>query len=142
MSAAQDVANVLGVGMERASPLALVEAIERGLPVAALERVSSAIAPLDQSFKFRIVPKATFNRRKSKPPRLLSNVESDVLTRVARVWARACGVWGGEVEARAFLNRPHPLLDNRRPLDVVLGAELGAELVVDILGRLEHGSAA
>jgi uncharacterized protein (DUF2384 family) len=33
------------------------------------------------------------------------------------------------------------LLKGRRPLDVVLENEIGAELVRGVLGRLEHGSA-
>ena len=137
--------DVLGVedGDERpASPLRLVAILERGLPVGALDRVSRAVAPADARFKHRIVPRATLARRRTGEGDRLSADESGRLARVAGLWAMAMDVWGGEEEARAFLFRPHPLLEGRPPVDVVLGSDLGARLVEDILGRLRHGSAA
>ena len=142
------VTGVLGVGGgdERpVSPLLLVTMLERGLPVGALDRVSRAVAPADARFKHRIVPRATLARRKTggdEQQQRLSADESGRLVRVAGLWAMAMDVWGGEEEARAFLFRPHPLLEGRPPIDVVLGSDLGARLVEDILGRLRHGSAA
>ncbi len=51
-------------------------------------------------------------------------------------------MWGGEEEARDFLFRTHAMLEDRRPVDIVIQNEIGAELVVDILGGLKYGSAA
>jgi putative toxin-antitoxin system antitoxin component (TIGR02293 family) len=51
-------------------------------------------------------------------------------------------VWGGDTAARRFLYEPHMLLQQRRPIDLVLANEIGATLVTDILGRLRYGSAA
>lgn len=64
------------------------------------------------------------------------------VTEVARVWSLAVDVWGDEVKARDFLFRPHAMLDDKRPIDVVTQSEFGADAVVDILGGLKHGSAA
>ena len=47
-----------------------------------------------------------------------------------------------EEEAREFLFRPHPMIEDKRPIDVVILSEFGAEMVVDILGGLKYGSAA
>ena len=55
---------------------------------------------------------------------------------------RLIAQFDGEAEARAFLFRPHPMLDNRRPVDVVLASEFGRPLVEGILGRLSYGTAA
>ena len=138
-----DVADVLGL-LEREnssqSPLGLVARIEGGLPVTALERVSQLLAPSDAQFKYRLVPKATFDRRKSALR--LSAEEGTRLTRVARVWSLALDVWRSEEEARDFLFRPHAMLQDKRPIDVVIQNEIGAELVFDILGSLKYGSAA
>ena len=49
---------------------------------------------------------------------------------------------GGEDEARHFLFRPHAMLEDRRPVDVVIQNEIGAELVLDVLQGLKYGSAA
>jgi putative toxin-antitoxin system antitoxin component (TIGR02293 family) len=34
------------------------------------------------------------------------------------------------------------MIEDKRPIDVVIQSEFGAEKVVDILGRLKYGSAA
>jgi putative toxin-antitoxin system antitoxin component (TIGR02293 family) len=58
------------------------------------------------------------------------------------VWGLAVDVWGEDEAARAFFFRSHALLEGRRPVDVVIGSDLGARLVEEILGRLKHGTAA
>jgi len=58
------------------------------------------------------------------------------------VWSLALEVWGSDQEARDFLFRTHPMIDDRRPVDVVIQSEFGAEMVIDILGGLKYGSAA
>ena len=143
MFAAVNVADVLGLPpKEQAarSPFGLIQRIENGLPLDALERVARLLAPGDAQFKYRLVPKATFERRKSS--RRLSSDEGTRLARLARVWSLALDVWGSDDEARDFLFRPHPMMEDRRPIDVVIQSEFGAEMVLDILGGLKYGSAA
>ncbi len=138
------VAEVLGIGRGRASstPFELIARIEVGLPVAALDRVASTVAPKDAEFRHRLVPKATLARRKrAKHPRLTVE-ESGRLARIAGIWAHARAVWKDDEAARAFLFRPHPMLEGRRPIDAAVSTELGADLVDHILGGLEYGSAA
>src|SRR3954451_5138906 len=130
--AVQDVAGMLGVrieGKEPVGPLRLVSMIEQGLPVAALDRVSAAVSPHDPGFRHLVVPRATLTRRRKHHDPRLSAEESGRLARIAGVWAFALNVWGhDEEEARAFLFRPHPLLEMRRPIDLALGSELGAQM--------------
>ncbi len=144
MLAVANVADVLGLPVrEKAarSPLGLMSRIEDGLPVAALDRVASLLAPTDAAFKFRLVPKATYERRKRGSSRL-SSEEGMRVARVARVWNLALEVWRSEEEGRDFLFRPHPMLEDQRPIDVVIRNEIGAELVLDVLASLKYGSAA
>lgn len=162
------VAEVLGLARTKnkaLSTLSLIAAVEKGLPVTALDRIAQRVAPADASFRFRLVSKATLARRKQaaakqrqsgnarnrpKPPErrpasragVLSAQESARIARLAKVWAFAVEVWGDDVAARDFLFRAHPLLEGRRPIDVVLGSEFGAPLVEDMLGGLQYGSAA
>jgi putative toxin-antitoxin system antitoxin component (TIGR02293 family) len=137
------VAHVLGI-REAGGPITTLEMIDRiqdGLPVTALYRVSDRVAPGDANFKFQIVSRATLARRRNRPAARLTADESDRLARLAKVWSCATRVWRGDEAARAFLFRPHPLLARRKPIELVLTTDLGARLVEDILGRLEHGSA-
>ncbi len=64
------------------------------------------------------------------------------VARLARLWGLAVEVWGSEDEARDFLFRPHAMLEDRRPVDIVIQSEIGAELVLEILQGLKYGSAA
>ena len=142
MLAFADVADVLGLPGKSnpSSPIGLVARIEDGLPLETLERVSKLVAPGDAQFKYRLVPRATYERRKGK--RRLSPEVGTRLAGLARVGSLALDVGRDEAEARDFLFRPHAMIEDRRPVDVVIQSEFGAEMVIDILGGLKYGSAA
>jgi putative toxin-antitoxin system antitoxin component (TIGR02293 family) len=143
MIAFGNVAGVLGLpakGQAARSPFGLITRIEDGLPITALDRVAELLAPGDSQFKYRLVPKATYERRKASHK--LSSDEGAKLARLARVWALALDVWHSEADGRDFLFRPHPMIEDKRPVDVVIQSEFGGELVIDILGRLKYGTAA
>jgi putative toxin-antitoxin system antitoxin component (TIGR02293 family) len=138
-----DVTRMLGVthpAGRPADPLRFAQQLQAGLPVRALDRLAAAIAPGNATFRYTFVPKATLARRASS--KRLSAEESAKLARVAGVYAVARDVWGSDEEARDFLTRRHPLLDDATPLTVSLGSDIGARLVERILGRLKHGTAA
>ena len=144
MLALGKLADVLGLPAKEASrrsTFALISRIQGGLPIGSLERVTELLAPGDVRFKYRLVPKATYERRKKGVHRL-SSEEGTRLARVARVWSLARDVWGEDANAREFLFRPHPMIEDKRPIDMVILNEFGAEMVIDILGRLKYGSAA
>jgi putative toxin-antitoxin system antitoxin component (TIGR02293 family) len=131
------------------APMSLMTEVEKGLPLTSLDRIVNAVAPDDASFAFRMVSRATLARRRkalatsrSAAAGRLSAEESARVARLAEVWALARKVWGGDAAARAFLFRPHPMLEGRRPIDVVLANEFGRPLVEGILGGLLYGSAA
>ena len=143
MLAFADIADVLGLPVKETasrSPFGLISRIEDGLPIGALDRVAHRLAPGDTQFKYRLISKASYERR--KVALRLSSDEGTRLARVARVWSLALDVWQSESEARDFLFRPHPMLQDKRPIDVVIQSEIGAELVLDVLGSLKYGSAA
>ncbi len=123
------------------SLMALAAQVERGLPLAALDRVAHHVAPEDAAFPHRLVPKATLARRRAAQARLTPE-EGAKVARLAEIWAQARATWGSDAAARDFLARPHPMLDGRKPIDVVLASEFGRPVVEGILGRLRYGSAA
>ena len=137
-----DVADVLGLppSVGGQSAFGLITRIEEGLPLDTLDRVVRLVAPGDAQFKYRLVPKATYERRKTR--NALSADQGTRVARLAKVWGIALDVWKDADAARHFLFRPHPMLEDKRPVDVTIQSEFGAEMVVDILGRLKYGSAA
>jgi putative toxin-antitoxin system antitoxin component (TIGR02293 family) len=114
----------------------LEQVVQEGLPKRSLQLVARrAVEPGGSASElvYSIVPSATFKRRTR-----LSADESERTERLARVVALAESLWGDEDEARAFLNRPHPLLDDQTPLKVSR-TELGARRVERVLHAAEHG---
>lgn len=139
----RSVSDLLGLAdVEPRSVLDLIAALDGGLPIAALTRVADRLAPGDKAFRFRLVPRATLARRaKGSGAARLSPDEGAKVARLAKVWALALLIWGDADEARGFLDRPHPMLDDQRPLDVVLKSEFGGPIVENLLNRLRYGVA-
>jgi putative toxin-antitoxin system antitoxin component (TIGR02293 family) len=133
------VADLLGVKPKKPeSALTLVYSVARGLPVASLDRLASRVSPEDaRRFTYRVVPKPTLERRrKEKQP--LSTEESDRLARIAKVFAFALEVFRDDAKVRRFLDSPHPMLDDKAPLEVALETGLGADAVINLLGRAAY----
>lgn len=132
--------SLLGFDIERQqTPLALAYSIEGGLPVVALDRLADIVAPNDSRFKFRLVPKATLDRRRRSATKRLTSEEGDRLARLAKVFSFALDIFQEREKAREFLSRPHPMLDGKPPLDIALSTSPGADLVVNLLGRMAYG---
>ena len=84
------VENLLGFGTaHQPLPLALASSIENGLPVGALDRLADFVAPDDAGFKFRLIAKATLERRRKSPDQRLTSDEGDRLARLAKVFSFA-----------------------------------------------------
>lgn len=134
----RQLADALNLG-DGLSYFEVADRIEAGLPLATVDALARAIAPGDARFKYRLVPKATYDRRKAaRAP--LTAAEGERVARLVRVWAFALDVLKSEDDARHFLDGPHMLLEDRSGLDVTLQSEMGAEAVIDVLGRLKYGT--
>jgi putative toxin-antitoxin system antitoxin component (TIGR02293 family) len=137
MVAAQKIAEVMGMKRTVRSLADLSGAVVRGLPKSALRHCVDRVAASPQERRqlmFRVVPEATFKRRRNQ----LKLEESERTERLARVIATAEYVWDDREEARRFLTTPHPELRDRRPLDAAL-TELGARRVEEMLWSIFHG---
>jgi putative toxin-antitoxin system antitoxin component (TIGR02293 family) len=138
------IAQMLDIPLRRARPLTpmeLVTSIETGLKPQIVAKIAKTIAPDSATFSYLFVSKATLARRLSQKKRLTAD-ESARLARAARIWTHARAIWQSDALAREFLFRPHPMLDGRAPIETAISTDLGAELVDQLLGRLEYGSAA
>lgn len=140
-SQAIEVEELLGIDARGGSRLALAKRVEEGLPVSALDRLAAEVAPGDTHFKFRLIPKATLERRRQSSSKRLNLAESDRIARLAKVFALAESIYGDGDSARAFLTRPHLMLENKAPLDVALASGPGADVVTNLLGRAAYGGA-
>lgn len=137
----QSVESVLGgkdvLGAKPQSSLDWVGVIREGIPAAAVESILSAVrlsqAELAQALG---IPERTLARRKREG--VLNSEESSKLLRLARVISRATEVFDDSVAAIDWLKSPNAALGGNAPLSL-LDTDIGAESVLDTLGRIEHG---
>jgi putative toxin-antitoxin system antitoxin component (TIGR02293 family) len=123
------------------NPLKLADTIKAGMPVAAVRTVVKRVDPVGAIVDvYDFIPKATLNRR-SKGSKRLSRDVSEKLWQVARVYVEAQRQYGNDADARAFLSRRHPLLDDRTPLEVAMETVAGTDLVLKLLSQAEAGVA-
>lgn len=126
------------LGLREYDPLRLYRIVRGGLKYSAIERFQrntdlSARTVADLAD----IPLRTLARRKEEG-RLLPE-ESDRLVRASRVFGRALELFEGSIDlARQWLSTPQLGLGGMVPLQLAT-TDVGAEIVEQLIGRLEHG---
>lgn len=114
-----------------------LKVVRGGLPASGVDSLLDALAlsrvELCQALN---IPERTLARR-LKEGRLTPD-ESEKVLRLGRIWERALAVFAAAPAARDWLKAPNAALENETPLSL-LDADIGAEAVLDLLGRIEHG---
>lgn len=125
------------LGARPRSPLDWVEVVRRGIPAAAVGSLTSKLG-LTQAELAGIlgISERTLVRRKKEGT--LSSEESGKVVRLARVVERATEVFEDFDAARDWLRSPNSALGRSTPFGL-MDTDIGAESVVDTLGRIEHG---
>ena len=137
--ALKEAAAILGLKKEKvATTLDFLPFIRHGLPTKTVESVARRLelSPLAtvESLGFA---KRTWARRVQKGE-LLSPEESERLVRLARVLAIATEVFGDRDRARSWLLTQNRALGGSVPVRM-LDTGIGTSVVLDELGRIEHG---
>lgn len=119
-------------------PAAVIEGMRRGTPASVILALASRLGmSQDGLFDILRLPRSTMKSRISKDE-TLSTSEQDRMYRADRVWRRALEVLEDEDAARAWIRRGNRSLGGEAPLSL-LDTEVGYELVLDTLGRIEYG---
>jgi putative toxin-antitoxin system antitoxin component (TIGR02293 family) len=137
----RSVENLLGGrSVLRARPrtaLDWIEVIRNGIPAAAVESLLKAMQVSQAELARALgIPERTLARRKRDG--VLNSEESAKLLRLARVVGRANEVFEDSEAALHWLKSPNSALSGATPLSL-LDTDIGAESVLDTLGRIEHG---
>ena len=119
------------------SELDLAEVVRDGISYSALDHVLRS-DDLEASEAYALVGSRRTLLRKKQEGKKLSPAESDRLTRVVRIIARAEEALGNREKAHAWLRLPNRALGGQQPLDL-LDSDAGSRMVERILGRIEHG---
>lgn len=119
------------------SSLDWVSVIRRGISSAAVDSVIKSIRVTQSELATALgIPERTLARRKKEGA--LNSEESAKLVRLARVVERAEDVFDGLDASLDWLKSPNAALSGATPLSL-LDTDIGAESVLDTLGRIEHG---
>ena len=137
MISAQQIAEVMGgravFRREFQSMHELDQLIASGkMPRGALDVLARKLSD-ESSFKYSIMPKASYTRHESLPEKHAQTTE-----RLARVFALAVEIWQDEADAKRFLTTPHPELNGDTPL-ARAKSEIGARAVEEVMDRARHG---
>ena len=123
--------------------LALVEIVRRGFPANTAKTVVQRVDP-DGRFLLAtdIIPKSTLHRRlKNQKP--LTKDESEKIFALSKVFAEVLRIYHGDKDLAArFLIFPHPMLNNRPPIDLAKESIAGADLILKVLAQADAGVAA
>lgn len=123
------------------SPLDAHDALVQGLPSAAVDHLVGRLTNLrdpDSLEKILGMSLRTFQRRRDAGSKPLSHEQSARTWKFAELLAKATEVFGSQQEAERWMAQPAIALEQRRPIDL-LTTPAGAEMVEDLLARLEHG---
>ena len=139
--ALQSIENVLGgtgvLGVRPQSSLDWIVMIRKGIPASAVESILRAVRLSQAELAHALaIPERTLARRKREG--VLNSEESSKLLRLARVISRANEVFDDPAAAVDWLKAPNVALRGNAPLNL-LDTDIGAESVLDTLGRIEHG---
>lgn len=108
--------------------------ISHGFPRDAFDRLKDVIAISGDTLSQVVrIPTRTIARRELFKPE-----ESERIFRVASAFQRAIEVLGSLDKARKWFSSPKRALGNKRPIEFC-DTEPGADEVIHLLGRIEHG---
>jgi putative toxin-antitoxin system antitoxin component (TIGR02293 family) len=120
------------------NPSEIISQMRNGTPAKVIPELASRIGiSQDGLFQMLRLPKSTMKARISKND-LLSVSEQDRLYRTEKVLTRALAVLEDDESAKAWVVRGNRSLGGEAPLSL-LDTEVGYELVLDTLGRIEYG---
>ncbi len=137
-SSIQEAARVLGLRRVPANELELAEMTRKGLPSATLSTLSVSLGWTRAALieQLGIAPRTAARRLMRREP--LSTTESERVLRLARVLARAIEVFESRNAAKQWLQEPSTALGERKPIDL-LATDIGTEVVLNELGKIDHG---
>ena len=112
----------------------LMEGVQRAI----FAKVAKEIAMIPEKELAQISGSSQRTISRMSDDQLLPQQSAEVIISIMRTYQRAVEVFESEDTAHKWLKTSLPVLGNKTPLQAVSN-RFGAELVLDLLGRIEHG---
>ena len=126
------------IGRQVLSDADLARAVEHGFPTATIDALRKR-GVTDSDIATVIIKPRTLSHRLAQHSRLTVE-ESDRAAKLARVRVLAEETFADSYKADRWLHRELPLLDGRRPIDLIR-TQVGARMVEDFLASIAWGAA-
>jgi putative toxin-antitoxin system antitoxin component (TIGR02293 family) len=111
--------------------------VEHGVPISALEAFAAYSGFAVKNLLDVVIPARTLkHRRQRQEP--LSEIETERLRRVARIYDLAVKVYGDPESARQWLMNPKRRFEERTPI-TLLRTQAGEEAVEEFLIQIDEG---
>lgn len=119
------------------SRMDLVELSNKGVTKDALSHLAKYFSySVKQMAQLLPVTERTIQRYTSE--KLFNRIVSEQILQIAEVAAKGSEVFEGRDKFLAWMNHPNKALNNKTPMSL-LKSKFGTDLVLDELGRIEHG---
>ncbi len=129
--------NIQSIGIQAKNTDDIIGALKQGFPANSFDKLRDRLKVSDNLLsKIVQIPKRTLTRRR-QDGRLRTD-ESERVLRIARVYDKALDVLESEEAAGNWLKKPARGLGYKITLEYA-DTELGAQEVINLLGRIEHG---
>ncbi len=115
----------------------LIELSNNGITKNALSHLANCLSlPLSRMAELLPVSERTMQRQALQGH--FSPLVSEQIIQIAEVTAKGIEVFGDKVKFQAWLNHPNRALADKTPISLI-NSRFGAEMVMNELGRIEHG---
>ncbi|MDA3951269.1 MAG: DUF2384 domain-containing protein [Spirochaeta sp.] len=125
------------IGRQIHSDMDLYELGKIGIPKRSLlYLVGSINVPMRVISQILHVTERTIQRKKDQDR--LNEAVSEQIIQIAEVYSRGSEVFDSAEDFQSWVNTGNRALGNRKPIEL-LSSRYGAQMVLDELGRIEHG---
>lgn len=134
------------IGLKRPNTIdenKLANMVAAGLPTETLDAVVKRIDPRGRLLSVNdLVPRSSLHRMKTQK-KALSRDQSEMVFAMGKLFSETLRLYHGDAQLAAmFLSRPHPMLDDKSPIEVAKTSTAGIDLVLSVLMRADAGVAA
>ncbi len=128
---------VHSIGIQSENIDDMIFILKKGLPANSFDKLRDRLNVSDNRLsKIIQIPKRTLSRRRIHGR--LKTDETERVLRIARIYDKALDVFENESAAENWLKKPVRGLGYKVPLEYA-DTELGAQEIINLLGRIEHG---
>jgi len=139
--ALQELYGILGgmkvLRMKLENKIDLITLSKKGVPKSALLQLTDYLR-FSNGQMAALLPVSGRTLQRYAPKKLLSPVVSEHILRLAEVAAKGRNVFEDKNKFLAWLSQPNITLSNKTPLSI-LDSSFGTDMILDELGRIEHG---